>query len=156
MEVLKEYLETSTIHGVNYISTAQSNLTKVLWFFIVIIGFSCSLYLIQDSFKDWSGSPIDTAISTHPISELDFPNVTICPRRGSNTALNYDNMMAQNINLTVKNRQALKAESQSIFIGDPAKDYTQKVIAVINPENLDLDKIMAKNSISKIKLITMY
>ena len=71
------------------------------------MGFSTAFYLINDSYVDWQASPIATSISTHPISELEFPTVTVCPPENSNTALNYDLMRAINITLTDKDRQAL-------------------------------------------------
>ena len=90
MDSLREFLETSTIHGLAHISSAPAKLSKVFWLFVVIFGFSFAFYLINDSYNDWQASPIATSISTHPISELDFPTVTVCPPEGPNTALNYD------------------------------------------------------------------
>ena len=136
MEVFHEFIETSTIHGLSYISTAKSKCTKCLWLLIVISGFSCSFYLINDSFNDWRASPIDTAISTHPISELKFPNVTVCPPKATNTALNYDLMMTQNVSLSLQDRETLKTENNKIFLKGPAKNYAQHFINAINPENL--------------------
>ena len=92
METLKEFVESSTIHGVSYISRAPSKPAKAFWLLVVAIGFSFSIYLINHSYVEWKASPITTSISTHPISKLDFPNVTVCPPEGSNTALNLDLM----------------------------------------------------------------
>ena len=99
MYYLKEFLETSTIHGLAFISTAPSKVSKLFWVMVVFFGFSTAFYLINSSYNDWQSSPIATSISTHPISELDFPTVTICPPEGSNTALNYDLARARNITL---------------------------------------------------------
>ena len=81
MEILREFLESSTIHGISYISTAQTGLGKAFWSLVVIISFLGAIYLIHDSYSDWQESPIATTISTHPIAELDFPTVTVCPPR---------------------------------------------------------------------------
>ena len=91
-EVFKEFLESSTIHGLQYISTEKNFLSKLLWSIIVFCGFSTATYLIMDSIRSWEESPISTSVETHPISEVQFPTVTICPPEGSNTALNYDIM----------------------------------------------------------------
>ena len=63
---------------------------------VVVFGFSTAFFLINSSYVDWQASPIATSISTHPISELDFPTVTVCPPKGSNTVLNYDLLTAVN------------------------------------------------------------
>ena len=96
---LCEFLESSTIHGLVYISTSKSKLVKLLWIIIVSMGFFSAGYIIYDSFYDWAESPFVTSVETIPISEVPFPGVTICPPLGSNTALNYDLMTAENISM---------------------------------------------------------
>ena len=56
---------------------------------IVVACFAIAMYMITSSYKEWQESPVSTTITTHPITELDFPTVTVCPPRGSNTALNH-------------------------------------------------------------------
>ena len=86
---MREFLESSTIHGLVYISTSKAVLVKFLWFVIVAIGFSVSGVLIYQSFIDWNTSPVGTSEETLTIAEVHFPKVTVCPPRGSHTALNY-------------------------------------------------------------------
>ncbi len=97
MEHFREFLESSTIHGLVHISTAWNKKTKFLWALIVTAGFSVAGYLIGSSLQDWKSSPISTTITTHPISEAPFPRVTVCPPEGTNTALNYDLMRAESL-----------------------------------------------------------
>ena len=137
MEALMEFLESSTIHGLSYISTAKSNITKAAWFLIVIIGFTTSFYLINESFLDWDESPINTDVSTHPLSSLAFPNVTLCPPKGTNTALNYDLMMAHDDSLSLEERKNLTNKITRIFIEEPFKSYAQKMISDINIDNME-------------------
>ena len=123
METVKEFLESSTIHGLTYISSAHSRLAKAFWSLVVLTGFSCAIYLINDSYVDWQASPIATSISTHPISELEFPTITICPPEGSNTALNYDLDRAKNITLTERDRERLINIATQILIDNPSQDF---------------------------------
>ena len=88
MDSLKEFLESSTIHGLVYISSARNKTSKVLWLLVVLAGFSVAGYLITSSLQDWEKSPISTTITTHPIREAPFPRVAVCPPKGTNTALN--------------------------------------------------------------------
>ena len=76
MEEFKEFLESSTIHGLVYISTSKSRLLRLLWIAIVVTAFSVALKLISNSYMEWSRDPVSTSVSTHPIEQLEFPNVT--------------------------------------------------------------------------------
>ena len=136
MDSLKEFLETSTIHGLFYISSAPSKRSKIFWLLVVIVGFSSAFYLINDSYNDWQASPIATSISTHPISELDFPTVTVCPPEDSNTALNYDLARARNITLTDKERQALVNLTKEMLIDKPSSDFVKLARALTNEKNI--------------------
>ena len=92
----KDFLESSTIHGLNYISTSKKYLLKFFWICVVLGGVSTAVYLIGKSFSSWKESPILTSIETFPIKEAKFPRVTVCPPLGSNTAFNQDLMKAHN------------------------------------------------------------
>ena len=100
LEGIKDFLESSTIHGLVYIVTTRK-LVRLLWVLIVIGGFSGASYLIYESFQDWTDNPISTTIETKPITEITFPKVTVCPPKNTYTDLNYDLMMIEN--MTVDN-----------------------------------------------------
>ena len=136
MYYLKEFLETSTIHGLAFISTAPSKVSKLFWVMVVFFGFSTAFYLINSSYNDWQSSPIATSISTHPISELDFPTVTVCPPEGSNTALNYDLMRARNITLTDKDRETLINLTKEMLIDKPSSDFVKLARSLTNEKNI--------------------
>ena len=104
---LYEFLESTTIHGLVYISTCKNRWARVLWICTIILGFGGAGYLIYDSFNDWAESPTVTSVETFPISDVPFPEVTICPPLGSNTALNYDLTIADNITIDNETRHEL-------------------------------------------------
>ena len=87
--IFRDFLEGSTIHGLVYISTAKSRTARAIWVAIVVACFAVAIYMFNDSYTEWQESPVSTTITTHPITELEFPTVTVCPPRGSNTALNH-------------------------------------------------------------------
>ena len=89
MSAIKEFLEKSTIHGLSFIRDAKSLGEKACWVIIVTMGFGFSAYLIGNSYSQWIESPVSTVVTTKPISDLEFPEVTVCPPRGSNTVLNH-------------------------------------------------------------------
>ena len=94
MEGLTQFLETSTIHGLAYISSTQKY-ARAFWMLVVISGFSAAGYLIYESFQSWEESPVKTTIETLPIYEIKFPKVTVCPKKNTFTDLNYDLMLAE-------------------------------------------------------------
>jgi hypothetical protein len=103
---------------------------------IVVCGFCIAGYLINDSYSDWLDSPIATTITTHPIDDLDFPIVTVCPPKGSHTALNYDLMKADNNSLTHQDREALKQTVYNKVIKPSHEGFLKAMQATANPSNL--------------------
>ena len=107
MDGIKDFLESSTIHGLVYISTTRTPLSKVLWIGVVIGGFITAGVLINSSFTEWEKSPIATTIEKYPISKVVFPSVTVCPPQGTNTVLNSDLQKAENATLDKNVRDEL-------------------------------------------------
>ena len=93
---LDDYLRSSTIHGLAHISTATSCFSKLSWLLVVIIACTIGGFLVYDSWSEWELTPTVSSIETIPISEIAFPEVTVCAPRRSNTALNYDLLAAEN------------------------------------------------------------
>ena len=82
---MQEFLGSSTIHGLIYIA-GNRGLVRVFWICVVIAGFTGSFILIHQSYTGWAVSPISTTIEALPISNIDFPNVTVCPSKNSFTS----------------------------------------------------------------------
>ena len=106
MEGVTTFLESSTIHGLTYISTTRKYV-KLFWILIVITGFFGAGYLINESFDSWSESPVKTNIETLPIEKIKFPKVTVCPPKNTFTDLNYDLLMTENMTLTKEMRDEM-------------------------------------------------
>ena len=103
---IKDFLESSTIHGLSHISTTR-RLIRLFWMFVVLTGFTVAAVMIQQSFSSWADSPISTTLETRPITEIDFPNVTVCPPRNSFTSLIPDLVRSRNITFAEEERQEL-------------------------------------------------
>ena len=84
----QDFLSTSTFHGLSHIASAKSLVVQILWLVIVSLGFGFAIHLISASYVEWMETPFSSVTTTQPISKLDFPEVTLCPPLGSNTALN--------------------------------------------------------------------
>ena len=79
METLREFLESTTIHGLSRIASSKSKPAKVGWLLVVIFGFGIAGFVIHSSFSEWDDSPVSTTITSCLVADLPFPNVTICP-----------------------------------------------------------------------------
>ena len=95
MEGFKELFQTSSIHGVGHI-LSEEKLFKVLWIFVVFSGFIGAGLIISQSFLSWEESPVSTTIETQSISQLDFPEVVVCPAKHSFTTLGPDLELTEN------------------------------------------------------------
>ena len=104
---INEFLENSTIHGLLHISQAKSKASRTAWVAIVVACFAIAIFMILNSYEEWQESPVSTTITTHPITELEFPTVTVCPPSGSNTALNHLLEKVKDVNFTEEERQEL-------------------------------------------------
>ena len=135
MDILKEFLESSTIHGLSYISTSRSKRAKSCWFFCILVSFSIAIFLIGKTTKEIEDDPFSTAITTHPIDELDFPLITICPPEGTNTALN-NGLKKAKIPLTQKQLGQLKNATRRIFVREPFRDFANFFVMVANKGNI--------------------
>ena len=93
--------------------------------------------LISQSYKDWQENPVSTSITTHPIEDLDFPIVTICPPKGSNTALYHDLVKAGDASLSEKEISSLKNSAFKIFMEQSHREYVKRMPAVSNLGNMD-------------------
>ena len=114
----------------------RSLVVKAGWSLLVLLSISSAGYLIHNSFANWSKSPIATTVSTHPIEELPFPTVTLCPPKGANTALNYDIMQAEEGSLTLRDREEIKLFAKSLFEDKEASAFTDELVELINLRNL--------------------
>ena len=114
MESVRIFLESSTIHGLFYISKTRK-IEKLFWFLVVVAGFSTASFLIYESFLSWEETPVKTNIETLPITELRLPKVTVCPPKNTFTDLNYDLLMAENITYTNKIKIEMFKQFRSIL-----------------------------------------
>ena len=106
MENLRIFLESSTIHGLAYISSAKKWM-KVFWIIIVTSGFIGSGVMIFESFQIWKESPIKTTLETLPITEITLPKVIVCPPKNTFTNLNFGLRMLSNMTLDNDTRNDL-------------------------------------------------
>ena len=133
MENVKLFLESSIIHGLYYISVGRK-CSRFFWILIVIGGFSGAAYLIHTSFYNWKQSPIMTTIETMPISQITFPNVTVCPPKNSFLNLNHDIKQSENVKLDNDTRYALFDFALNIIQDEFYKEMMKNLSKVEDPD----------------------
>ena len=135
MDDAKDYLESSTIYGLSYISTSRCKIVKCFWIVIVCCGFLIAGHLIHNAFMSWNESPAISSTETFAISEADFPEVVVCPPEGSNTALNYDLEMNANKTLGDEFNKALTSLAEKLLVKEYHLKYVEQ-ISVFGDVNL--------------------
>ena len=95
MDVLTNYLENSSIHGVGFLSKTK-DFRQAFWLCVVISGFTGAFIIIYYNFQNWAETPVTTTMETLPIANITFPKVTICPPKKTYTNLNHDLITAGN------------------------------------------------------------
>ena len=129
MDQLKTFMEASSIHGIQYISTTRKY-SRLFWLLVLFTGFSGAVFIIYQSFQAWNESPVKTIIETQPITEITFPKVTVCPPKNTFTDLNYDIMMAEKMTLDNKTRNELKDFTMNLLY-DKLYEMTMKNLSLL-------------------------
>ena len=62
MEGIRGFLESSTIHGLNHISSTKKRFARLFWITVVIIGFTTAGIIINESFKAWDENQFNEPI----------------------------------------------------------------------------------------------
>ena len=133
---MKDILEGSTIHGLVHISKSKSIVARIAWLGVVVGCFSVAGYMIVSSFKQWQESPVSTTITTHPITDLQFPSVTVCPPRGSNTAISQALEKVNDVKFTESERNDLLAIANNVFVETPNKNLAKQLLELLSDENV--------------------
>ena len=125
MEGLKEFLESSTIHGLSHIASKRS-LSRLLWLSVVITGFTMAGLLIKQSLDNWAASPVSTTTESLPISQVVFPRVTVCPPRDTFTSLTPDLLAAEQQHLDNNSRsKVLEKVPEAVHDSDFERRFTE-------------------------------
>ena len=101
-----------------------------------MLGFLGAGFLIANSYSDWQESPVATTTRTLPIADLDFPTVTVCPPKGSNTALTHDLKKADNNSLSQKDRDELKNVVFTDILEPSHQEYIRLMLATAKEDNM--------------------
>ena len=106
---VKEYNESTSLHGLKYITEHNKHgLERLFWIIVVTAFLLLGIFLTSRIVKKWQTSPIITTIETthYPLTKVPFPAVTICP--------NYKGIKGK-VATEICNRKWLKEFSKNNF-----------------------------------------
>ena len=78
---IKEYGESTTIHGIPYVlQDARRPIEKLLWLAVIGFGIWIALYFSMAIYEDWQANPVETTVGTtgYDIANIEYPSITIC------------------------------------------------------------------------------
>ena len=81
MDLLREFSEETSIHGVVYIfNRSRSGIEKIFWTIVVTLMLLLGSYWSLQAYGEWEKTPVLTTVLTtaYPVKKVDFPAVTIC------------------------------------------------------------------------------
>ena len=67
---IRDFLESSTIHGLVHISTGKNVFIRCIWGMIVVACFSCGIYMIESAVESWVDNPVVTSVDTKAIEQV--------------------------------------------------------------------------------------
>ena len=139
MEVFRDFLESSTIHGLSYMAGAKSNVMRCFWTLAVVASFLVAASLIQASFMSWKESPIISTSTTLPISSARFPIITVCPPDQTNTVINYEIERMKNVSMdkqmwSIPQWMSLDKGLQKYIMQEYHEKFVQTINSFVNIE----------------------
>ncbi len=79
MEVIKEFANRTSIHGLAYLTDSQGILRKIFWTLVILPLFIIGMYNLIDGYNDFRNLSITTINSTtRPLRDIYFPSVYAC------------------------------------------------------------------------------
>ena len=73
MDILRQFFDLSTIHGLSHISNFKGIYAKIFWVAVVITGFLSAGLIVKNSMLSWDENPVVAMIETLPIASITFP-----------------------------------------------------------------------------------
>ena len=137
MEEARNFIEVSTIHGLQHISSSK-RFARVFWTFVVVSGFIAASVLISFSFSNWEEQPIITTIETLPLAKLTLPNIIICPPKNHVTNLNFDVLEADKMVLNEQSRKEILDYALEVYQEDNHKEMMKNLSQLQEENKMDL------------------
>ena len=75
---MKDYVDSSSLHGLSYIFDKRHPIRRVVWFIITVAAFGYSMQKVYESTVNHFSYPFSTSRMRIYVDELQFPAVSFC------------------------------------------------------------------------------
>lgn len=84
-EILKEYMENSSLHGVKFLVDANiSFLERMVWLFSIILAWIGSGFLILSALDAFQNNAISFVVETSYLDwKTNFPSISVCESKNN-------------------------------------------------------------------------
>jgi hypothetical protein len=73
-DIVKDYTQTSTIHGINYVSNEASlMIARIFWFSIMLISLLAFTYYSLSQYLRWKSTPIVLGFDESLVDVFEIP-----------------------------------------------------------------------------------
>ncbi|KAJ3647271.1 hypothetical protein Zmor_024795 [Zophobas morio] len=113
---LQEYNNSTSIHGLHYLTEERSLTEKIVWSIILLISLSGCVYMISGIARKYQITPVVVNIASEdtPLYEIPFPAITICPEaKFSSNVFNYTDFYFK---LSALDKDATENLAELVFI----------------------------------------
>ena len=77
--IFNDFCETTTVHGLIYLTKNQHKSTKTIWFVTVLSAFTVAAMFVTETIEGYNTKFTSTTIETKSINDYAFPAVTFHP-----------------------------------------------------------------------------
>ncbi|XP_023327209.1 uncharacterized protein LOC111700511 [Eurytemora carolleeae] len=130
-----EYCDSSSIHGLSYLTPKRSALTRSVWFILILLGFGAAYYILSVFAKEWYGDPIVIESNTLLTDDVPLPAVILCP---PNTNTKFDAAL-EYVEFTSDEWSKEKARIENQIVTDMFTTATQFADTITDKMKLTAD-----------------
>jgi len=98
MKIMESYLQTSSIHGLRYLTTQNGLIVRLVWLVTIAVFFFCTALMIRQNVQESLEDPIATTTKIVPISKFPPPTISLTHSEEPNTYLHFYNILEQALN----------------------------------------------------------
>ena len=79
IKTIFDFFDSTTIHGLAYLTNDKSKITRFIWLLIVVIAFSFAGFFLSETLAGYNTKFTSTTIETRNVDQFPFPAVTFYP-----------------------------------------------------------------------------
>jgi hypothetical protein len=137
--LIKDWLESSSFHGVDKLIRTKFILVKITWLVLILSSSCLCVFFVGRSVQDYLDHQVTTEIRIFDKLKIDFPAITICSRNpfSSRDSVQYLKLIAMSNNLS--------SIFDEVFSFDSKLSTPEKISKLKQLEKVALINVYSKN-----------